>query len=165
MRRRAETMSWWIVGTGGYSRKAFHAITARGEQVSGFVDENPNAVSPVAGLPVRPPGAWPSGRDGEQAFVAIGRPDVRCRLMDQLHSDGWLLPPLVHPLAWVAPDVQLGQGSFVGAQAAIESAATIGRGCIVDTGTVVDHDARLDDFVHLRPGAVVRAGGHVTSEP
>lgn len=157
-------MSWWIIGTGGYSRKAFQAIAAREEKVCGFVDENPDAVSPVAGLPVCRPGAWPSARQGERAFVAIGRPEVRRRLMDKLGADGWLLPPLVHPTAWVAPDVQLADGVFVGAQAAIESAAAIGRGCIVDTGTVVDHDARLDDFVHLRPGMVARPGAHIVSE-
>lgn len=158
-------MSWWIVGTGGYSRKVFQAIAARGERVCGFVDESPDAVSPVAGLMVRRPGAWPSAGEGEQAFVAIGRPDVRRRLMEQLRADGWRLPALVHPRAWVAPDAQLGEGTFVGAQAAVESAAIIGCGCIVDTGTVVDHDARLDDFVHLRPGMVARPAAHIASEP
>lgn len=158
-------MSWWIVGTGGYSRKVFHAIEARGERVCGFLDENPDAVSPIAGLQVCCVGAWPSGGLREQAFVAIGRPDVRKRLMTQLSADGWRLPPLVHPRAWVAPDAQLGDGVFVGALAAVESAAFIGRGCIVDTAAVVDHDAHLDDFAHLRSGMVARPGAHITSEP
>ena len=157
-------MAWWIVGTGGYARKAFQAITARGEAVLGFLDESPNATSPTPGIPVCLPGAWPSPRDGERSFVAIGRADVRRRLMDRLAAEGWALPPLVHPRAWVAPDAVLGGGVFVGAQAAIESAARIGRGCIVDTGVVIDHDARLDDFVHLRPGAVVRPGEHLASD-
>lgn len=165
MRRRAVEMTWWIVGTGGYSRKVFHAIAARGERVCGFLDENPDAASPIAGLPVCLPGSWPSDMKGERAFVAIGRPEVRRRLMDKLCVEGWQLPPLVHPFAWVAPDAKLGEGSFVGAQAAVESAAIIGRGCIVDTGTVVDHDSRLDDYVHLRPGAVARSGAHITSDP
>jgi acetyltransferase EpsM len=158
-------MSWWIVGTGGYSRKVFQTIAARGERVCGFLDENPDAASPVAGLPACLPGAWPAAGEGEQVFVAIGRPDVRRRLMARLREEGWQMPPLVHPCAWVAPDALLGEGSFVGAQAAVESAAIIGRGCIVDTGTVVDHDARLDDFIHLRPGMVARPGAHIASEP
>ena len=157
-------MTWWIVGTGGYSRKVFHTIAARGERVFGFLDENPDAASPITGLPVCSPGGWPSAGDGAQAFVAIGRPDVRQRLMDWLRAEGWQLSPLVHPNAWVAPDAQLGEGSFVGAQAAVESAAIIGRGCIVDTGTVVDHDARLGDFFHLRPGMVARSGVHIAGE-
>lgn len=157
-------MYWWIVGTGGYARKAFDAVVARGEQVSGFIDENPDAISPVDSLPVFIPGAWPSSMNVERAFVAIGRPEVRRRLMDKLCVDGVQLPPLIHPRAWVAPDAILGEGCFVGAQAAVESAAIIGRGCIVDTGSVVDHDARLDDYLHLMPGSVARSGAHIVRD-
>jgi acetyltransferase-like isoleucine patch superfamily enzyme len=31
----------------------------------------------------------------------------------------------------------------------------VGRGCIVNTGAVVEHDTDLDDWVHVAPRAIV----------
>ncbi len=153
-------MKWWIAGAGGFARKASQAVMANGDEVCGFLDENPAAQSPVPGLPVVAPGMWPAAGPERAVFVAIGRGDVRQRLVGLLDAAGWSQPPLVHPRAWVAPDAQLGSGCFVGAMASVESCAVLGRSCLVDTGAVVDHDARVDDFVHVRPGEVVLSGVH-----
>ena len=41
------------------------------------------------------------------------------------------------------------------AQAVINSCATIGRHCIINSSAVVEHDNVLDDYVHVSPGAVL----------
>lgn len=151
--------AWTIFGTGAHARKAAHCALRAGGTVTAFVDENPAATSPLPGVPLLNAAAWGAAAGaGGALFVAIGRAEVRRRLMDDAAARGWHLPPLLHPLASVAPDALLGEGVLVAAGAVVESGARIGRGAIVDIGVLVDHDTVVADFCHLRPGQVCPAG-------
>lgn len=148
-----------IYGAGAHARKVCHAWRLAGGRVEAFVDDDPTAASPVPGIELRPASALPEPRAGLAVIVAIGRADVRRRLVDALIERGWRLPAVVHPRACVAPDARLEEGVFIAAGAVIESAAHIGRGAIVDIGALVDHDARVAAFSHVRAGKVCAAGG------
>lgn len=153
------SQAWTIFGTGAHARKAAHCALRGGDSVVAFVDENPAATSPLPGVPVMTAAAWRASADrGSALFVAIGRAEVRRRLMDEARAQGWRLPPLQHPMASVAPDAGLGDGVLVAAGAVVESGTRIGRGAIVDIGVLVDHDVVVADFCHLRPGQVCPAG-------
>lgn len=157
---------WVIFGTGAHARKAFHAAVLGGDSVAAFVDENPAAQAPVPGVPVLPgvpgvpvrPAALLAVMPPADLFVAVGRADVRRRVMDEAAALGWRLPPLLHPGACVAPDAVLGEGVLVAAGAVVESGVRIGRGCIVDIGVLIDHDCEVAEFTHLRAGQVCAAG-------
>lgn len=149
-----------IFGTGAHARKAYHCWTQAGGTVTAFADENTAATSPVPGVAVVsaidlavPP---PNG----QLFVAIGRAEVRERLMDRYAQGGWQFPALVHPRASVAPDATLEAGVLVAAGAVVESGTQVGRGTIVDVGVIVDHDCRVAAFSHLRAGQVCPPASH-----
>ena len=144
----------FIFGCGAHARKVFHCAVAAGYQVVAFVDENHAASSPVPTVQLIFAEDLSGMVDGGSIFVAIGRADVRKRLMDRFATEGWMLPPLVHPGAWVAPDVQLGEGVLVAAGAVVESLSIIGRGSIVDIGVIVDHDCQIDEFSHIKPGYI-----------
>ncbi len=148
---------WTLFGTGAHARKAFHIAMLGGDSVAAFVDEEPDAQAPVPGVPVWSSQLLATMPPGD-LFVAIGRTEVRRRLMDEAAARGWRLPPLVHPGASVAPDAVLGEGVLVAAGAVVESGTHIGRGGIVDIGVLVDHDCTVAEFTHLRAGQVCAAG-------
>jgi acetyltransferase-like isoleucine patch superfamily enzyme len=145
----------FIFGTGAHARKVFHCAATCGYRVEAFVDENPAAIAPIPSLLVLDAGVLPVPTEGDCMFVAIGRADVRRRLMDRLDKLGWELPALVHEAAWVAPDARLGAGVLVAAGAVVETASTVGRGAIIDIGVLVDHECNIGAFCHLRPGEVL----------
>ena len=89
------------------------------------------------------------------AFVAIGNPGVRSRLMEQLEQNQKTVPVLVHPHAVVAEDVQLGVGTVVVAGAVVNPGAKIGKGCIINTCSSVDHDCIIENYVHVSVGTHV----------
>ncbi len=155
----------YIFGTGPHARKIAQCAGGAGWSVAAFVDEAADARSPVEGVPALVASALAAPRAGEAVFVAIGRPEVRRRLMDELAARGWRLPALVHATAWVAPDAELADGVVVCAGAVVETQARIGRGVIVDSGSVVDHDARVGEFFHVRPGTVVASYSEVEAVP
>lgn len=144
----------FIFGTGAHARKVYHYAVDCGWQVAAFVDEAVGAAAPIAGVPVLLPQELAEPAKGDAMFVAIGRADVRRRLMERMDAAGWRLPPLVHRTAWIAPDATLEAGVLVAAGAVVETATTVGRGVIIDIGVLVDHECRIGAFCHLRPGDV-----------
>lgn len=91
--------------------------------------------------------------------VAIGEPFVRKAVVDSLiEVEDIHFQTLIHPSAYIAANVHLEQGCFVGAMAVIENAANIGSHCIIDSGAIIEHDCHLANFINVSP-RVALAGG------
>lgn len=71
--------------------------------------------------------------------VAIGNAKIREKILEGLLQRGANVPVLVHPNACVAKNVQIGAGTVVMAGSVIQADSYIGKGCIVNTCSSVDH--------------------------
>ena len=69
-------------------------------------------------------------------------------------------PPIVDPSSQLASSASIGAGSVVAFGAAIGADTKIGRFCILNTHSSIDHDGVLEDGASIGPGAVL--GGAVT---
>jgi len=144
----------FIFGTGAHARKVYHYAVDHGWKVVAFVDEATDAVAPIPAMPVLQVCDLGAPTNDDAMFIAIGRADVRRRLMDRMGEAGWSLPAMVHGSAWVAPDAKLGAGVLVAAGAVVETATVIERGAIIDIGVLLDHECIVGAFCHLRAGEV-----------
>ncbi|WP_419881724.1 acetyltransferase [Peribacillus sp. B-H-3] len=88
-----------------------------------------------------------------QIFVGIGNNASRQRIHKMLETVGASIPVLIHPNAVVGEQVEIGIGTTVMAGAIINCCTKIGKGCIINTGSTIDHDNCIEDFVHISPGA------------
>jgi sugar O-acyltransferase (sialic acid O-acetyltransferase NeuD family) len=88
--------------------------------------------------------------------VGLGR--ARCSLWEKLQTLAVAFPPIISPSAIVNEDVSIGEGTVAMDGVVINSCACIGRGAIVNTKSVIEHDVILDDWVHVAPGATVCGG-------
>jgi UDP-3-O-[3-hydroxymyristoyl] glucosamine N-acyltransferase len=122
------------------------------------MDEHPEAKPPLPGFEVVRLQLAQVQR-GDSMVVAIGNEGVRRRITTELRDAGCELPAVVHRLAYVSPDAELGYGVVVLAGAIVETGASVGDGAIIDVGAIVDHDASVAAFAHVRPGYVVAAYG------
>jgi hypothetical protein len=147
-------MRLFIFGTGSHARKVYHYAVSCGWQVVAFVDEAVGAVAPLPELPVLQLNDLAAPTINDAMFIAIGRAEVRQRLMDQMSEAGWRLPALIHGSAWVAPDAELAAGVLVAAGAVVETASVVERGAIIDIGVLLDHECLVGAFCHLRAGEV-----------
>ena len=75
-------------------------------------------------------------------FEALGIPDDR-------------LATFVHPMAYVAPSVQLGPGCVILPQVAMSPATKLGKGCMMMAGATMGHDNVVGDFCHIAAQACV----------
>ncbi len=90
--------------------------------------------------------------DYPYAFVAIGEPHKRLKLISELKRHSFKVPNLIHPSAYVSKSAVIGEGSIIMANAVVQSNAKIGSGVIVNTSAVVEHHTSISDGVHICPG-------------
>jgi sugar O-acyltransferase (sialic acid O-acetyltransferase NeuD family) len=159
-----------LVGGGGHARACLDVIRAEGRfRVVGIVDKPELLGTTVLGVPV-------IGADedlpaltarGLSFLVALGQirtPEPRMRLYATLKQLGAALPTIVAPMAHVAPDAEVGEGSIVMHMAVIGPGSRVGVNCIVNSRALVEHDARVGDHCHIATGALVNGGCLVADE-
>ena len=98
-------------------------------------------------------------KDKAEFFIAIGNNLIRERIYRELENIGIETITLIHPSAIIGNDVEIGLGTVVMAGTVINSSSRIGKACIINTSSSVDHDNLIGDFVHIAPG--VRLAGTV----
>ena len=91
--------------------------------------------------------------DEYEIFVGIGNNDTRQRIHEMLETFGASIPILIHPSAVIGSQVDVGTGTVVMAGVVVNCCTKIGKGCIINTGSTIDHDNCIEDFVHVSPGS------------
>ena len=84
-------------------------------------------------------------------IIGIGNAGVRKRIQESIPDEK--MATLIHPDAVVAEVVVMGAGTVVMAGAVINPGARIGKGCIINTCSSVDHDCEVGDYVHIAVGS------------
>ena len=89
------------------------------------------------------------------AIIAIGDNQLRKTIAKTInHSFG----KLIHPTSVIDPLNSIDVGSVVMHNAVIQRNTKIGKHCIINTSSNVDHDCVIGDFVHLAPNTTVCGG-------
>jgi sugar O-acyltransferase (sialic acid O-acetyltransferase NeuD family) len=157
-----------IVGAGGHGREVLDVVEAINEmtpthEVIGFVADHADRelLARRGAAHLGTVDDLVAGRidavDGDVALVlAVGEPPTRRDLERRLEPLGrpWVAA-LVHPLASIGSDVELGVGTVVAAGARITTNVRVGRHVQVNVNAVISHDCRVGDHATLSPGALV----------
>jgi sugar O-acyltransferase (sialic acid O-acetyltransferase NeuD family) len=148
-----------VVGAGGHGRSVAEALRLTGElELIGFLDDL--STQPVLGLPVLGPATGMSAfrHRADALIIAIGKNALRKELHQKALDAGFMLPPIIHPRAYLSPSARLEAGCAVMAGAVVGTEAVLGVGVIVNSGAIVDHHCRVGDFAHLGVGACMAGG-------
>ncbi|MDR3689470.1 MAG: acetyltransferase [Fimbriimonas sp.] len=143
-----------IIGAGGFGREvlawAEHACKAgsiepEGEwTIGGFLDNNLEALSGFeTGYPILSSIAEYSPGPDDWFVIAMGRPDVRLNLAQDLESRGFRFARLIHPTAIVGPRVKVGHGSILCPFSVVTADVTIGSHVILNVHSTVGHDSTV----------------------
>lgn len=71
------------------------------------------------------------------AIVAIGDEGTRRYWTEKLIVNGYIIPTLIHPTAFVPEDAEIDFGAVICARVTLSSGVKIGKGAIIVTGSVV----------------------------
>ena len=149
-----------VVGFGGHAKSIIDSILSQDTyDISGYTDVTDKADSKLKYL----------GDDSNfksiyenlgvtKAVIGIGflgKSTLRNKIYLQLKSIGYELPCIIDPSAIVARDAKIGEGTFIGKKATVNSNSEIGLCNIINTGAIVEHDNRIGDFSHISVGSVL----------
>jgi sugar O-acyltransferase (sialic acid O-acetyltransferase NeuD family) len=150
-----------VVGAGGHAVSVANVARSAGYVVACFVDPSKKGGF-LLGRPII--ACVDDLEDGVGQYVysvAVGDNAARQRVHGELSARhrGLVFPPLVHASAVISDFVVLGEGAVLMPLAVVGPNSSVGRFCILNTRSSIDHDCVLSDFASLAPGAVT--GGAV----
>lgn len=149
-----------IIGAGGLGRETYDALLARKSAdppLVCFVDVR-LAGQIIRGLQVHSPGSVASGT----FVVGIASTFVRRELAEDLKRRGLSACNVIHPRSIIGPETTIGQGCIVLGQCHVSSSVRVGNHVQLYYNATIGHDAVLEDYVTVLPGANV--SGSVTLE-
>ena len=155
-----------LLGAGSHAVSVVDLVESTGEySVVGLLDDRKNegakfldyfCLGPFESLP-----GWVSkDREFIVAVGQIGSPGFRLRLFESLLGLDARVVTIASPHAYVSPRSSLGVGTAVFHGAVINAGASIGDNCIINSQSLVEHDAKIGSHSHIATGA--RVNGEAT---
>ena len=134
-----------LIGNGGHAREV---MAQMGVKLDRFVDDQYVKHSEDV-LPL-------SLFDPKKHIAMIAVADSRDRfdIVQRLPKETQFFT-FIHPTALLMGDVEIGEGSFVGAYSILTTNIKIGKHTILNRGNHIGHDCEIGDYFSAMPGAVV----------
>lgn len=147
-----------LIGYSGHSYVVHGIFEAQGKEVTGYFDLEEKPFNPYnlqyLGKDDSPTAINTLGREG--FFIAIGDNATRKSIFEKLTTHGILPVNAIHPSAAIDPSAQLSPyGIMISSNVSINALAKIGKGVICNTGSIIEHECVVGDFVHVGPGTVL----------
>lgn len=154
-----------IAGAGSLGRECYYTILENNNvgknnnylNVLGFIDDTPSKIGTyVDGLKVYSIQEITELDTEFHAIIAVGSPDGIKTFREKLTGSGinkWI--SVVHPTAYVANNVILGEGCFIAANASISICANIRDHSIINQNCSVGHDVYIGNGSVVSPGCVL----------
>lgn len=157
----------YLVGGGGHCRSCIDVIEAEGVcRIVGIVDLPDKLQEEILGYRV-----LATDHDLERLCQAdcgflvtigqIGSSSARAKAFSAIKRLGAELPRIISPRAGVSRHAALGEGTIVMHGATVNAGAVVGVNCILNSHSLVEHDAVVFDHCHISTGAVVNGGCRV----
>ena len=92
-------------------------------------------------------------------MVAIADSSLRKSAVERLPAETEFFS-FIHETSLITGDVEMGEGSFVGAYSILTTNIKIGKHAILNRGNHIGHDCLIGDYFSIMPGGIV--GGNVS---
>ena len=147
-------MKLLIVGAGGHCEVIKEIAEELGyEKISYLDDDSIKAIGTIDDIS--------KFKEYEHAICSFGKNKLREEVNNKLIENGFRLPVLIQPSAYISKSAKIGEGTVIEANAMVNSDTVIGKGCLISTGAIIDHNAEVEEYAYVDSGAVVEAGAYV----
>lgn len=88
-------------------------------------------------------------------FPSIGDISIRkkvIRLFEELHLNQFVAKD---PSANISKTALINPSTYIGKNVLLNAQTEVGKGVILNTGSIIEHECKLSDYVHIAPGAVL----------
>lgn len=149
-----------IVGAGGHSRSLIALLSACNISVEGILDRSITPGEKILGIPVFDFNGESAELFGHYYVLAIGDNTARRDALTEFGARIYA-SPLIHPSALRDPSSTVSRFCQVFAGAYIGPQAEVGENVILNTHSIVEHEARVGEDSHIAVGAKILGRAHV----
>lgn len=152
-----------LYGARGQAKVIYDLILSNNHLLEYLVDDNPPDSFPHNLNIYKPTKAL---LQGKEVIIAIGDNTIREKVFHQI-KDWCEFETIQHYSAYVSRFSEVGEGSVIMPQVCINAEVKVGKQCIINTASVIEHDCIIEDFVHISPKAslagniIVKKGAHI----
>ncbi|MHB0977131.1 MAG: PglD-related sugar-binding protein [Candidatus Aquicultorales bacterium] len=143
-----------VYGSRDFGRVVKDLVIRCGHEFVGYIDDR-NTGDGILGPYDEVSRSYPSGLC--EIAMGIGYLDLSARwsVYQQVLSDGYELPALIHPNAYVRDREEVGRGAIVMAGAAVDVYAKVEELVVLWPGAVINHDSCVGANTFVSPNATV----------
>lgn len=144
-----------IIGAGSFSPEVDELARLLGDTDIAFLDDNPDKAmsKPVIGTCSQ---IAEMREKYDTAIVALGNNKNRMEYHQMLKENGYAIPTLIHPTAYISPDAEIAEGCIIRAKCVVSRYVKLGEATILNVGALIDHHVEIGAGCHILMGAVVR---------
>lgn len=144
-----------IIGAGGHAKVIADIIKASGDEIIGFLDDNKKFKNKIIFDDKKVLGLLSETEINQYKdmyfIIGIGNNKIRKKISRRFKNINWYTA--IHPNAIIGSNVKIGEGSVIMPGTVINICTKIGKHCIINTCSSLDHDNIIDNFVHISPGS------------
>ncbi|MDP2559849.1 acetyltransferase [Psychrobium sp. 1_MG-2023] len=158
-----------IIGAGGHAKVLMDILSRQGRKVIAYAAPEQatyNTMFTQLSWLRRDKEILKYSTDEIQLVNAIGSMPyqlLRSKLFDMFKQHGYEFASIVCESALISPSVKLGEGVQILSRAVINADTTIAANCIINTGTIIEHDCQIGRHNHCAPSATL-CGGVTTAD-
>ncbi len=144
-----------ILGASGHAKVIADIIKKSNDELIGFLDDNKDVQGKVIFDNKKVIGRISEDELNKYKdcyfIIGIGNNKTRKNIANKYNNLKWYTA--IHPNAIIANEVEIEEGTVVMAGTVINTGTKIGKHCIINTCSSLDHDNSIEDYVHISPGA------------
>lgn len=145
-----------LYGAGGHAKVIYDIILSNNMLLEYLVDDNP-PTDFFHHLDIYKPNE--ELLKNKNVIVAIGDAVIREKVVKKIQHLCHF-KTLIHNSSIVSRFSNLGEGTVVMPQVCVNAEVNIGKHCIINTASVIEHDCVIEDYVHISPS--VTMAGNIT---
>lgn len=152
-----------LYGARGQAKVIYDLILSNNQLLEYLVDDHPPANFPhhlEVFLPTK------ELLLNKKVIIAVGDNKIREKIYHEIKE--WCeFETMEHHSAYVSRFVEIGQGTVIMPKVCINAEVKIGKHCIINTASVIEHESVIEDFVHISPNAalagniLIKKGAHI----
>ena len=153
-----------LIGGGGHCRSCIDVIELEGTySIEGILDPKETSGQKLDGYTVL-------GNDDlieelvkkdYHFLITVGQirsAGMRVKIFGRLMQHNANFAIVISPKAHVSPNAKVGKGTIVLHGAIINAGAVVGQNCIINSLSLIEHDANVGNHTHISTGALINGG-------
>lgn len=158
-----------IIGAGGMGRTFYDMARESigyGESytIKGFIDDNLAALDGFENYPPMLGKICDYQPSADEVFVCSIGGAARRKCMEEIIARGGVFLTMIHKTARLGTNVEVGEGTIVGAFTTIGADAKVGKYNLIQSYSVIGHDSRIGDFNRIDTHVTLVGGTIVEDE-